>query len=63
MIALINHFDEVCTGSDLSKKSRGVVNVNRTVAKPKGTLEVGAIKRSMGVQPPDPPANRTLNTV
>ena len=38
-------------------KSRGVVNVNRTVAKPKGTLEIGVTKRSMGS---NPPANRTL---
>ena len=33
-------------------KKQGVVNVNRKVAKPKGTLEIGVIKGSMGVQPP-----------
>ena len=36
------------------KKSRGVVNVNRTVAKPKGTLEIGVIKGSMAWVPTSP---------
>ena len=47
------------TGSDLSKKKQGVVNLNRKVAKVKGTLQVGVIKGSMGVQPPTPPPDKS----